>query len=145
MLRRGADGLADYAEAAAAALEGGTPQDVVNWGIGGVLAYLNESGLSPEVLPLAPDGLAELVDLVADGHASRANQAKDVLDECLREPKRPKQVVEERGLAQVSDEGELAAVVDAGARRRTPTTSTSTAPATTTCARRSAASSWARR
>ena len=46
------------------------------------------------------------------------NQAKDVLDECLREPKRPKQVVEERGLAQVSDAGELGAVVDAGARRQ---------------------------
>ena len=77
-----------------------------------VLAYLNETGLSAEVLPLAPDGLAELVDLVADGTLSR-NQAKDVLAECLREPKRPKQVVEERGLAQVSDEGALAAVVDA--------------------------------
>ncbi|HEX3669245.1 MAG TPA: Asp-tRNA(Asn)/Glu-tRNA(Gln) amidotransferase GatCAB subunit B, partial [Acidimicrobiia bacterium] len=38
--------------------------------------------------------------------------AKDVLAECLREPKRPKQVVEERGLAQVSDEGELASIVD---------------------------------
>ena len=104
--------LADYAEAAAAALKTGTPKDVANWSIGGVLAYLNESGLSPEVLPLAPDGLAELVDLVADGALSR-NQAKDVLDECLRAPLRPKQVVAERGLAQVSDEGELAAVVDA--------------------------------
>ena len=30
--------------------------------------YLNETGLSPVVLPLAPDGLAELVGLVADGH-----------------------------------------------------------------------------
>jgi aspartyl-tRNA(Asn)/glutamyl-tRNA(Gln) amidotransferase subunit B len=38
--------------------------------------------------------------------------AKDVLDECLKEPKRPKQVVEERGLAQVSDESALASVVD---------------------------------
>jgi aspartyl-tRNA(Asn)/glutamyl-tRNA(Gln) amidotransferase subunit B len=104
--------LADYAEAAAAALKRGTPKDVANWCVGGVLAYLNETGLSAEVLPLAPDGLAELVDLVADGALSR-NQAKDVLDECLREPKRPKQVVEERGLAQVSDEGALAAVVDA--------------------------------
>ena len=63
------------------------------------------------MLPLAPDGLAELVDLVADGTLSR-NQAKDVLGECLHEPKRPKQVVAERGLAQVSDEGELAAVID---------------------------------
>ena len=106
-----APALAEYAEAAAAALHSGTPKDIVNWCIGDVLAYLNESGLSPDVLPLAPDGLAELVDLVADGTLSR-NQAKDVLDECLREPKRPKQVVEERGLAQVSDETELAAVVD---------------------------------
>ena len=104
-------GLADYAEAAVAALRRGTAKDVANWCIGDVLAYLNESGLSPEVLPLAPDGLAELVDLVADGTLSR-NQAKDVLAECLAEPKRPKQVVEERGLAQVSDEGELGAVVD---------------------------------
>jgi aspartyl-tRNA(Asn)/glutamyl-tRNA(Gln) amidotransferase subunit B len=72
---------------------------------------LNESGLSPVVLPLPPDGLAELVGLVARGEVSR-NQAKDVLSECLREPKRPKQVVHEQGLAQVSDEGALAAVVD---------------------------------
>jgi aspartyl-tRNA(Asn)/glutamyl-tRNA(Gln) amidotransferase subunit B len=107
----GAHGLADYAEAAVAALDAGTPRDVVNWCTGSVLAHLNESGLAPEVLPLAPDGLAELVGLVADGTLSR-NQAKDVLDEALREPKRPKQIVEERGLAQVSDERELASVID---------------------------------
>ena len=105
-------GLAVYAEAAVVALSDGTPKDVANWCIGEVLAYLNESGLSTEVIPLAPDGLAELVGLVADGTLSRG-LAKDVLDEALREPKRPKQIVEERGLAQVSDEGELAAVVDA--------------------------------
>jgi aspartyl-tRNA(Asn)/glutamyl-tRNA(Gln) amidotransferase subunit B len=104
--------LATFAEAAVAALQTGTPKDVVNWCIGEVLAHVNESGLSPEVLPLAPDGLAELVGLVADGTISRS-QAKDVLDECLREPKRPKQVVEERGLVQVSDEAELATVLDA--------------------------------
>ena len=105
--------LAEYAEAAVLALVpgGGAARDVVNWCTGDVLAYMNESGLSPEVLPLAPDGLAELVGLVADGTLSR-NLAKDVLAECLREPKRPKQVVSERGLAQVSDEGELATIVD---------------------------------
>ncbi len=107
----GEPGLADYADAAVAALDGGTARDVANWCAGDVLAYLNESGLSPEVLPLPPDGLAELVGLVADGTLSR-NLAKDVLDEALREPKRPKQIVEERGLAQVSDEGELGSVID---------------------------------
>jgi aspartyl-tRNA(Asn)/glutamyl-tRNA(Gln) amidotransferase subunit B len=105
-------GLAEYAEAAVAALgDGGTPKDVVRWCTGDVLGYLNKSGLAPGALPLAPDGLAELVGLVVDGTLSR-NLAQDVLAECLREPKRPKEVVEERGLAQVSDAAELTAVVD---------------------------------
>jgi aspartyl-tRNA(Asn)/glutamyl-tRNA(Gln) amidotransferase subunit B len=101
--------LAQYADAAVAA--GAPGKDVANWCTGVVLGFLNETGLSPEVLPLAPDGLAELIGLVQDGTLSRS-LAKDVLDECLREPKRPKQVVEERGLAQVSDEGELEGVLD---------------------------------
>ena len=107
----GTEGLADYAEGAVAALDGGTARDVVKWANGDVLGHLNETGLSPVVLPLSPDGLAELVGLVAAGTISRA-QAKDVLAECLSEAKRPQQVVEERGLSQVSDVGELEAVVD---------------------------------
>jgi aspartyl-tRNA(Asn)/glutamyl-tRNA(Gln) amidotransferase subunit B len=107
-----APGLADFAEAAVVALEQGTARDVANWCVGAVQAYLHHSGLVPAALPLAPDGLAELVGLVADGTVSRS-QAQDVLDECLREPKRPGQVVAERGLVQVSDTDELATVVDA--------------------------------
>ena len=108
----GTPALSVYAEAAIAALGAGTPKDVVNWATGDVLAYLNESGLSPEVLPLAPDGLAELVGLVADGSISR-NQAKDVLAEALRDGHRPVRIVADRGLIQVSDEGALIMVVDA--------------------------------
>jgi aspartyl-tRNA(Asn)/glutamyl-tRNA(Gln) amidotransferase subunit B len=107
----GTEGLADYAEAAVDALDGGAARDVVKWTNGDVLGHLNDTGLSPAVLPLGPDGLAELVGLVASGAISRA-QAKDVLGECLREPKRPKQVVAERGLSQVSDAGEIETVVD---------------------------------
>jgi aspartyl-tRNA(Asn)/glutamyl-tRNA(Gln) amidotransferase subunit B len=105
-------GLAPYAEAAVDALGGkGSAKDVCNWCVGDVLGYLNESGLAIEVLPLAPDGLAELVGLVAEGTISR-NQAKDVLAEALREPKRPSQIVEDRGLKQVSDTGALGGVID---------------------------------
>jgi aspartyl-tRNA(Asn)/glutamyl-tRNA(Gln) amidotransferase subunit B len=103
--------LADYAERTVAALTGGSPRDVVNWATGDVLAHLNETGLSAEVLPLAPDGLAELVGLVADGTLSR-NLAQDVLAEALTDGKRPEQIVSDRSLAQVSDESELEAVVD---------------------------------
>ncbi|HUF85715.1 MAG TPA: Asp-tRNA(Asn)/Glu-tRNA(Gln) amidotransferase subunit GatB [Acidimicrobiia bacterium] len=107
----GTAGLDEYAEAAVVALTDGTPKDVVNWCTGDVLAYLNETAIAPHALPLAPEGLAELVGLVADGTLSR-NLAKDVLVECLRDGRRPRAVVEERGLAQVSDEGELAALID---------------------------------
>ncbi|MET0275495.1 MAG: Asp-tRNA(Asn)/Glu-tRNA(Gln) amidotransferase subunit GatB [Acidimicrobiia bacterium] len=104
-------GLAEYAEAAVAVLTAGTAKDVVNWCIGDVLAHLNESGGVASALSLAPDGLAELVELVAGGAISRS-QAKDVLDDCLAEAKRPKQIVTGRGLAQVSDVGELGSIVD---------------------------------
>ena len=104
-------GLADYAERAVAALTGGggSAKDVVNWVRQEVLAYVNESGLSPAVL--SPEMLAELVGLVAAGTISR-QQAKDVLAESLREEKWPRTIVEERGLSQVSDESAIAEVVD---------------------------------
>jgi aspartyl-tRNA(Asn)/glutamyl-tRNA(Gln) amidotransferase subunit B len=105
-------GLADYAERAVAALrdgDGGSAKDVVNWVRQEVLAYLNESGLSPAVL--APEMLAELVGLVASGTISR-QQARDVLDESLREEKWPRTIVETRDIAQVSDEAAIADVVD---------------------------------
>ena len=61
-------------------------------------------GLVAGALPLAPDGLAELVGLVADGTLSR-NLAKDVLDECLRE-------------AEAAEAGRRGARARAGERRR---------------------------
>ncbi|MGQ0823924.1 MAG: Asp-tRNA(Asn)/Glu-tRNA(Gln) amidotransferase subunit GatB [Actinomycetota bacterium] len=105
----GVPGLADYAERAVAALRSGAPKDVVNWVRQEVLAYLNETGLAPAVL--APEMLAELVGLVADATISR-NQAKDVLDESLKESRWPREIVDARGLAQLSDTSELTAVVD---------------------------------
>ena len=105
-----APGLADYAERAVTALGGaGTARDVVNWVRQEVLAYCNESGAAAS--ELAPEMLAELVVLAAEGTISRA-QAKDVLAESLAEGRWPRTIVEERGLAQVSDASELAAVVD---------------------------------
>ncbi len=106
----GTDGLATYAEKAVVELDGGgTAKDVVNWTTNDVLAYLNETGLAPSLL--APEMLAELVQLVAAGTISR-NQARDVLSESLREEKWPKTIVEERDISQVSDEGALATIVD---------------------------------
>jgi aspartyl-tRNA(Asn)/glutamyl-tRNA(Gln) amidotransferase subunit B len=102
-------GLADYAERAVAALQSGDPKDVANWVRQDVLGFLNERGLSPAVL--TPEMLAELVGLVAGGTISRG-QAKDVLTESMADEKWPRDIVEARGRAQVSDTGALGAVVD---------------------------------
>ncbi len=59
----------------------------MNWVRQDVLAYLNETGLSPAVL--SAEMLAELVGLVTKGTISR-QQASDVLSESLREEKWPR-------------------------------------------------------
>ena len=106
------DGLADYAEAAIAALTAGTPRDVAHWCTG------DGAGVPPRDRDRArrssrgrPSASPSSVDLVADGTVSR-NQAQDVLDQGLRDATRPREIVSERGLAQVSDETELTRVVE---------------------------------
>ena len=102
-------GLADYAERAVAALKAGTAKDVANWVRQDVLAYLNDRGLAPAVL--APEMLAELVGLVAGGTISRGRPRTCSPSRWPRTSGRAT-IVEDRGLAQVSDAGELGAVVD---------------------------------
>jgi aspartyl-tRNA(Asn)/glutamyl-tRNA(Gln) amidotransferase subunit B len=106
----GSAGLADYAEAAAAA--GAPGREVSNWLTGDLLAHLKETGVAPAQLTLSPAGLAELVKLVGDGTLSRP-LAKEVLAAALAGGGSPAAIVAERGLAQVSDEGALVAAVGA--------------------------------
>ena len=110
----GTPGLADYAEAAVAAGPPSTGRDVANWVTGDLMAHLKETGAAPSDLPLTPAGLAELVKLVGDGTLSRP-LAKEVLAAALAGESNgsPAAIVASRGLAQVSDEGALAAAVQA--------------------------------
>jgi aspartyl-tRNA(Asn)/glutamyl-tRNA(Gln) amidotransferase subunit B len=105
----GTPGLADYVAAAVAA--GAPGREATNWVTGDLLGHVNESGTAPSDLSLRPEGLAELVALVADGTLSRP-LAKELLAASLAGAGSPRAVVEERGLAQVSDEQSLAAAVD---------------------------------
>jgi aspartyl-tRNA(Asn)/glutamyl-tRNA(Gln) amidotransferase subunit B len=103
--------LADYAEAAVVALRAGTPKDVVNWSVGGVLAHLNDSGSPPRCCRwgLTASPSSSTSSPTARCRATRRRTSST--SACASRSARSR-VVEERGLAQVSDEGELAAVVD---------------------------------
>jgi aspartyl-tRNA(Asn)/glutamyl-tRNA(Gln) amidotransferase subunit B len=86
------------------------PKIVSNWLIGDVSAYLNATGREIEEVPVRPEHLAALLTLV-DGGTLSGPSAKEVLEEMLRTGRPPNAIVQERGLAQISDEAMLAAVV----------------------------------
>ncbi len=100
--------VGDYFERAAAS--GANPKLVANWVMGDLLAYLNTAGLPIGEVKVTPEGLAQMVALVEDGTIS-GKIAKTVFAAMLESGKSPKQVVEEEGLVQISDTGELERVV----------------------------------
>jgi aspartyl-tRNA(Asn)/glutamyl-tRNA(Gln) amidotransferase subunit B len=83
---------------------------VANWLNGEVARLANETGQGPSVWQLTPDKLASLLRLVDAGTVGGPG-AKQVLEEVFRTGAEPSRVVEEKGLAQVSDEAAIEAAV----------------------------------
>ena len=90
---------------------GADPRAAANWMTGDLAALLNEAGTELGDAKVTPAHLADLVRLVADGTISTAG-AKQVLAEMFASGADAAAIVEERGLAQISDEGALGAIVD---------------------------------
>jgi aspartyl-tRNA(Asn)/glutamyl-tRNA(Gln) amidotransferase subunit B len=87
------------------------PKIVSNWLVGDVAAYLNAAGLEIDDVPMRPALLADLLRLIDTGTLS-GRSAKDVLEEMLRTGRPPAEIVRERGMVQISDEGLLRRLVD---------------------------------
>ncbi len=100
--------LGDYFEAVAAAAE---PKAAANWIRGELRAQLREAGQEPWESRVTPELLAELIGLREDRTLSEP-AAKEVLAEVVRSGASPRAVVDERGLGQISDDGELVALVE---------------------------------
>jgi aspartyl-tRNA(Asn)/glutamyl-tRNA(Gln) amidotransferase subunit B len=88
------------------------PKTVCNWLIGDVTGYLNAAGKEIDQVPISPAHLAELLTLIDQGTIS-GRTAKEILGEMLQGGQRPSALVAARGVAQISDERELAAIIDA--------------------------------
>ncbi len=87
------------------------PKLVANWLLNDLLGNLSEVGKDIEDSPVSPKGLAELVRLIKEGTLS-SKLAKEVLKEMVATGKGPNEVVEEKGLKQVSDEGQIRAFIE---------------------------------
>jgi len=100
--------VADYFEAVS--LTGANPKQAANWIMGDIAAYLNTKKLSITSISLKPTILAELLTLIEDGTIGKI--AKDILPELLTKGGSAKELVERKGLIQISDTGALAAIID---------------------------------
>ncbi|UYO04969.1 Asp-tRNA(Asn)/Glu-tRNA(Gln) amidotransferase subunit GatB [Paenibacillus sp. PSB04] len=84
---------------------------VSNWIMGDLLGYLNSTGLELPALKITGRGLGEMIGLIEKGTIS-SKIAKTVFKEMLESGKLPQQIVEEKGLVQISDEGAIKTIVE---------------------------------
>ena len=91
---------------------GADAKQAANWLMGDVSKHLNAAGISIAESPVAPPQLVDLLGLLDKGAISN-KIAKTVFEEMWETGKEAAAVVAEKGLSQISNEGEIVAIVDA--------------------------------
>jgi aspartyl-tRNA(Asn)/glutamyl-tRNA(Gln) amidotransferase subunit B len=101
--------LARYFESAVQSTH--RPKSIANWILNALLSALTNAGLTIEQSPLPPTALDELVNLIDEGKIS-TRQGKEVFAEMFASGRSASAVVEEKGIAQLSDAGAIEALCD---------------------------------
>lgn len=99
-----ADDMARFFDETAAL--SGDGKAAANWLMGDISRLMNEDASSAKDLKFTPQDLHELTALIRDGKISNA-AGKKVVDEMFRTGQKPAALVDQMGLAQVSDEGKI--------------------------------------
>jgi aspartyl-tRNA(Asn)/glutamyl-tRNA(Gln) amidotransferase subunit B len=86
------------------------PKMIANWIINELFRLMNDRGQGIEQVKVTPDSLVELL-LLLRKQTINSNTAKEVLAEMFTSGRSATTIVEESGLAQISDEGRLATLV----------------------------------
>ena len=102
-------GMADYFEVCAKQFN--QPKTVSNWVMGELMRELNKSGTDISSSPITPERLVSLLQMVDQGTIS-LKVAREIFPELYSSGKTPEQIVREKGLTQVSDEGALAKIIE---------------------------------
>ncbi|MGE0007754.1 MAG: Asp-tRNA(Asn)/Glu-tRNA(Gln) amidotransferase subunit GatB [Parvibaculaceae bacterium] len=99
---------ADYFEAVARGRDG---KAAANWVINELFGRLNREGKAIDGSPVSADQLGAVIDLIGQGTIS-GKIAKDVFEIVWTEGGDPNEIVEKRGLRQVTDTGAIEKAVD---------------------------------
>ncbi len=89
---------------------GASPKSACNWLTSVILGYMNKYELKVSAVFVTPKMLADLMQLVEKGSIS-SKQAKEVLNEALMEDREPLKIIEEKGIRQMEDNGEIEEIV----------------------------------
>lgn len=89
---------------------GADPKEASNWITSNILGYLNKENKKISDIPLTTNYLVELISLINDGTIS-SKQGKKVFDEVLSTGKRPKELVKDLGLTQITDDKTIRDIV----------------------------------
>ena len=87
------------------------PKTVSNWVMGELLRELHASGTTAEDSPVSPARLVSLLKLVEAGTIS-LKVAREIFPELYASDKTPEELIKDKGLTQISDEGALLALID---------------------------------
>jgi aspartyl-tRNA(Asn)/glutamyl-tRNA(Gln) amidotransferase subunit B len=105
----GSKGIADYFESTVKLFN--QPKTVSNWVMGELMRELNNSGTDISASPVTPERLVSLLKMV-DERTVSLKVAREIFPELYSSGKTPEQIVQEKGLTQVSDEGALEKMID---------------------------------
>ncbi|PSH66298.1 MULTISPECIES: Asp-tRNA(Asn)/Glu-tRNA(Gln) amidotransferase subunit GatB [Phyllobacterium] len=100
--------IADYYEAVANGRDGKLS---ANWVINDLLGALNKAGKGIEESPVSPTQLGAVIDLIKEGTIS-GKIAKDLFEIVWNEGGDPRELVESRGMKQVTDTGAIEKAID---------------------------------
>jgi aspartyl-tRNA(Asn)/glutamyl-tRNA(Gln) amidotransferase subunit B len=106
--------IADYFESVITGLKkkgAETYKMVSNWTMTDILRIANERHIGLKEAPVSPPQISELINLIVEGAIS-GKIAKEVFEEMLSNGKMPKEIVEEKGLLQVSDHSMIEKTID---------------------------------
>ena len=104
--------LADFFEETAKLC--GQAKTAANWIMGDLLRFYNDNNVDLKDLsdsPLTPTMLASMISLVDKGTIS-GKIAKTVMEEMYQSGKDPQQIIEEKGLVQISNAAEIERIVN---------------------------------
>ena len=87
------------------------PKNIANWIIGDLFSLLNKNNLEIKNSPVKAEDLGELIDLIEDSTIS-GKIAKNVFEEMFKTKKKAKDIIEKKGLKQITNTDEIESIIE---------------------------------